>query len=268
MNSPGVLSVASRLQVPKKTIKSALVLSRIPIVTRELNKLEATYYKYQSALEKRLMLTFPQYFYFKKGTLAERRFLNLQKGVVQKQPGVWFPKGIPDVKHNRERSTKQEIILPTEKAESSDDKSISRPISPNSRTTEADNTNNVQSLERKLSRTLYLILKDEKNQWRFPSFALTEKDCSEKSLHEVSRAGIEALSEHEMNTWIVSNTPMCVLQNKTEVEFMIKSHIICGRFTLVKKSLYNDFAWLTKEEIEEYTENSYFDSIKFMLSDT
>ncbi|PAK97860.1 hypothetical protein B8W96_12420, partial [Lentilactobacillus parakefiri] len=67
---------------------------------------------YQSELERRLMWTFPSYFYFKKGTLTERRFQSAQKGVISKQPGVWFPKGVPDVKHNRERSQKQEIMLP------------------------------------------------------------------------------------------------------------------------------------------------------------
>ena len=83
------MSVKAAASSIPKAVKAGLVLSRVPIVTPELNALENKYYQYQAELERRLMWTFPSYFYFKKGTLAERRFQSVQKGVISKQPGVW-----------------------------------------------------------------------------------------------------------------------------------------------------------------------------------
>lgn len=157
-----------------RSVKAGLILSRIPIVTQDLTTLEKQYYEYQSELERRLMWTFPQFFYFRKGTLAEKRFLAAQKGPVSRQPGVWFPKGVPDVRHNRERRTKQDIKLPKSTGGDAGDGAaqvddISRPIVPNSRITEADQNNDTSSLERKLSSTLYLLVKNTTGKWMFPS---------------------------------------------------------------------------------------------------
>lgn len=164
------MSVKAAASSIPKAVKAGLVLSRVPIVTPELNALENKYYQYQAELERRLMWTFPSYFYFKKGTLAERRFQSVQKGVISKQPGVWFPKGVPDVRHNRERSQKQDIMLPREASEGSNKSDVSRPIVPNSRTTKADENNDITSLDRKLDRTLHLLVKDDKGSWVLPSF--------------------------------------------------------------------------------------------------
>ena len=53
---------------------------------------------------------------------------------------------------------------------------------PQPRVTEADKNRNVQSLNRALTRTLYLLVKGAKGPWFFPSGVLTEKE----DLHTVS----------------------------------------------------------------------------------
>ncbi|AMD19578.1 HCL573Wp [Eremothecium sinecaudum] len=266
MTSQGASTMARGAKPVMKSISAALMLSRIPIVTPELTKIESQYYKYQSELEKRLMWSFPQYYYFKRGTLAERRFVKLQKPVVSKQPGVWFPKGVPDIKLNRERSRKQDIILPRG-AESDDVTDISRAIKPNSRVTEADEKNDITSLERKLARTLYLVVKDNSSKWRFPSVAVPSKNSEVKPLHELAEANLRSLSRHDINTWTVSNTPIGVLEQESEAEFIIKSHIISGKFELLEEAPYSEHAWLSKDEIEGCVDPSYFDNVKFLLSD-
>lgn len=258
---------ATAASVPK-VIKAGLVLSRTPIVTPELNALESKYYQYQTELERRLMWTFPSYFYFKKGTLAERRFQSAQKGVISKQPGVWFPKGVPDVKHNRERSQKQEIVLPKENNENSSKSDVSRPITANSRITKADETNDLTSLERKLDRTLYLMLKDSNGLWKFPSFPVTtDRSDEKKPLHEAAELGLRELGGDQINTWTVSNTPAGVVQSANDAEFLIKSHIVAGEFKLQDKATFKEYAWLTKNEIKDHVDEKYFDEIHYLLAE-
>ncbi|SCW03096.1 LAFE_0G02850g1_1 [Lachancea fermentati] len=255
-----------------QTVKTGLLLSRIPIVTQELTTLEKQYYEYQSELERRLMWTFPQYFYFKRGTLAERRFLAAQKGPISKQPGVWFPKGVPDIKHNRERSQKQDVRLAKESVSSSssdamDAEDVSRPIVVNSRITEADRTGDLNSLERKLSRTLYLLVKHTKGDWMFPAFPVSLEQGSKKPLHITAEEGLRALGGQNINTWTVSNTPAGVLQNGDTAEFLIKSHIVAGKFELQKGSEYDGYAWLTKDEIKDHLDEAHYKEVDFLLSD-
>ncbi|SCU96810.1 LADA_0H02872g1_1 [Lachancea dasiensis] len=256
-----------------RTIKAGLILSRIPIVTQDLTSLEKQYYDYQSELEKRLMWTFPQYFYYRKGTLAEKRFLAAQKGPVSRQPGVWFPKGIPDVKHNRERRTKQVVNLPHSLSnggsseEGSDGDSISRPIVPNSRITQADKSSDLQSLERGLSSTLYLLVKNNTGQWKFPSFPVKSSlDSKKRPLHATAEAGLRDLGGPNINTWSISNTPAGVLNSPEAAEFLIKSHIISGRFELQPNSQYNEFAWLTKKEIQQRVDEAYYQTLACLLA--
>ncbi|SCU99334.1 LAME_0G02762g1_1 [Lachancea meyersii CBS 8951] len=253
-------------------IRAGLILSRIPIVTQDLSKLEKQYYEYQSELEKRLMWTFPQYFYFKRGTLAEKRFLAAQKGPVSKQPGVWFPKGVPDIKHNRERRSKQVVNLPQNFGSAGGDQvsesdSISRPIVPNSRITEADRTNDTQSLERKLSATLYLLVQSTEGKWAFPSFPVASEKGAKQALHVTAESGLRELGGPNVNTWTVSSTPAGVLNGPDSAEFLVKSHIISGKFDLQHKSQYNDFAWLTKSEIQQRVDAAYYQGLSWLLAD-
>lgn len=253
-----------------KSVRVGVLLSRAPIVTQDLTKLETQYYEYQSELERRLMWTFPQYFYFKKGTLAERRFLAVQKGPVSKQPGVWFTRGVPDIKHNRERSQKQEVVLPTDSGEgtatdSADD--ISRPVAPNTRVTEADKQGDVTSLERQLARTLYLVVKNPAGSWCFPSFPVSLEAGARKPLHVAAEDSLRALGGENINTWTVSNTPAGVLRSGDAAEFLVKSHILAGRFELQQKRDYVDFAWLCKDEVAERVGEAYFKETGFLLAD-
>lgn len=255
-----------------RAIKAGLILSRIPIVTQEATTLEKQYYEYQSELERRLMWTFPQYFYFRKGTLSEKRFLAAQRGPVSRQPGVWFPKGVPDVRHNRERRTKQEVTLPKSSESESlsganNEDDVSRPVVPNSRITDADRENDTTSLERQLSSTLYLIVKNAAGKWAFPSFSVPLDSEAKKPLHITAEAGLRELGGPNINTWTVSNTPAGVLGDAQATEFMIKSHIVSGRFVLQPQKQYDAFAWLTKSEIQQRVEEAYFKELSCILAD-
>lgn len=248
---------------PPKDVLSGLILSRTPVITPTLSPFEEAYYRYQDELERRLMWTFPQHYYFKKGSLSERKFVKAQRGPVVKQPGVFYPRGEPDVKFNRERRFKQEVVVPRE-GEGEDgnveESSFTKPIEPNPRQTEADEKNDVRSLIRKLDRTLYLVTKDTKTgAWRFPTFSLNQNEY----LHDAAERGIRELGGVNINTWTVSNTPCAVFKEPSHKEFFIKSHILDGQFVPQDKS--TDFAWLAKEELESYVDKSYFQSLDPVL---
>lgn len=278
-------------------IKSSLILSRTPIVTKDISEFEKLFYNYQEELERRLMWTFPKWFYFKKGTVAEREFTQAQKYPIPPARGVWFPNGVPDIKHGRDRRFKQEVILPKKHveleesnsasnssdataAELNDLDNVGRPIKQNPRITKFDELNDQTSLERKLPRTLYLLVKESTGNWKFPSFNV-ESSNEDNGLHKIAEDGLRLIGGDKINTWTVSNSPAAVIkydstgkivdnnndQNLTR-EFLIKSHIIAGKFDLQKsnKSI-TDYKWLVKEEIKELVDKSYYSKIEHLLND-
>lgn len=247
-------------KVPQ-TIRAALILARSPIVVPNLTKFESQYIKYKYELEKRLMWTFPAYYYFKKGTMSEYKFQIAQKKPISKQPGVWYPQGIPDIRHGRERSTKQEVIIPKDE-NPANDTSISRPVVKNSVITKADESNDTTSLERQLRKTLYLLVKIKpNNEWKFPSFEVN----SDHALHEVAESGLRDIGGSRINIWTVSRKPVKVLedQNDGSFEFFIKSRILTGEFVPKMKDI--EFKWLTRDEIKDFVKKDYYDNTEFLL---
>ena len=243
------------------TIRATLILARSPIVVPELTKFESQYIKYKYELEKRLMWTFPAYYYFKKGTMSEYKFQSAQKKPISKRPGVWYPQGIPDLRYGRDRSTKQEVIIPKDENTSSDT-GVSRPIVKNSIITKADKFNDTTSLERKLRNTLYLLVRNKpSDQWKFPSFQVN----SDQALHEVAESGLRDIGGSKINTWTVSRKPVKVLENEKDrvFEFFIKSRILTGEF--VPKSKDIQFKWLTRDEIKDFMSKDYYDNTVFLL---
>ncbi|CAK7898920.1 54S ribosomal protein L17, mitochondrial [[Candida] anglica] len=262
-------------------ISSTLLLSRNPVITSDVPKFEAQYYKYQNELWKRLMWTFPSWFYFKKGTISEVAYRELNPPPVFNNPRIEFPKGRPVIVHQRDRRFKQEIKVPKSykdakaaeegeeagatSGDSSKGDSMSRQVIPNSRTTEADKTNDLKSLERKLARTLYLTVKPQ-GKWILPNFP--EETASEevKPLHTLAEEGLYKLGGSNINYFNVSKTPCHVYKgDSAQKEYIIKSHILAGIFEPQTADL--DFKWLTKEELKDTLDKSYYQDIEHLLSD-
>lgn len=262
-------------------VLAGLLLSRMPVVTPELTPFEKAYYNYQSELERRLMWTFPDYYYFKKGSLTQRRFQAANRGPMHAHKGIYYPRGTPEVQHNRDRRFKQEITIPRDDTEDAANlfggdgskDSLSRPIVPNPRTTDADAQNDTTSLFRKLDRTLYLVTKQPGQDWRFPAFELRANEA----LHRAAVRGMLKLGGDNINAWVVSHTPAAVVRSEagkvvseasadTLREFFIKAHVTHGQFA-PKPSKNIEFAWLTKEEIADRVANDYYNQLAVVLND-
>lgn len=261
----------------KPLIKTSVLLSRLPLVTREPSAFEKQYKQYQYDLEKRLMWTFPTYFYFKKGTVAEHKFESVQNRPIRKKPGVYYVRGEPNVKHNREISMRQDIVIPrdaeTENDVSNSD-SLNRRIIKRSVLTKADELNDTLSLERKLRNHLYLLVNDatekginKSSSWSLPQFTM---DPELKSLYDNVSHGMERIGGKNMKTWIVSKKPIAVIEQKKSSEepksnFVLKSHIIAGKFIPTAETL--KYQWLTKQEISEVIDPVTYKKIQYFLDD-
>lgn len=266
-------SVSSRLSTSLSLpgISSTLLLARNPIITRDLPEFELQYYRYQNELWKRLMWTFPKWFYYREGTLGDQKFKELNKPPVYNNPNLEFTDGRPDIKHQRDRRFKQELRLPKTYKQAEDGSEIidedsgdnlSRKIVPNSRITQADKANDLTSLERKLSRSLYLVINENNSSWKLPKFDMAPEESV--PLHKLAEDGIYNLGGELLNYYNISAKPCHVLSNDSHLEFFIKSHIVSGIF---KPETSIKYMWLTKDELANYLDNDYYNAIQHLLND-
>lgn len=191
------------------TINAGIVLSRPPILTPPLHPFESAYFFYQRRLNERLVLPFSQYFYYKRGTPAFEEWRAKRRargGVATRDVGTYnaytdeawndeilngdkgseheevVKKLLADESREARRLGEKEEL--TEEGGELKDKGED-PMAGLRRTTEADGKANTKSLERKLDRTLYLVIRRgekglegerERMHWGFPSSEIIEKE--------------------------------------------------------------------------------------------
>jgi large subunit ribosomal protein L46 len=164
-----------------------VVLSRPPQITRDQTPFEKAYFFYQRRLNERLALPFSRYFYFKGGTPADLEWKRKQaeRLTPAKDIGVYNAYG--------ETSWNDELLIGAKESELETQlesllKDAEVPgvesdgMGPMPRVTKADREGDEKSLDRKLNRTLYLLVRGSEGRWSFPVSALLGKE----NLHEVS----------------------------------------------------------------------------------
>jgi large subunit ribosomal protein L46 len=173
-------------------LRAGVVLSRPPQITRDLAPFEKAYFLYQKRLNERLALPFTQYFYYREQSPS---LLDFQKKRAERKTpardiGRYNPYaedgwndevlvgslyGEPG--HQMEMLLKDVEVPVVNKfmAEEAkrDEGETERPMP---RVTEADKKGDLTSLNRLLSRTLYLLVQNGKGSWTFPTDALVKKE--------------------------------------------------------------------------------------------
>ena len=178
-------------------IKSGIILTRPPLLTRPLTPFESAFFFYQKRLNERLTTEFKDTMWFKKDTAADldwRIKLAERGGLIPKELGRYHAKGrnawndellvgstLSDEERVRQILLKDAESRVTEDGEPAKPDEIIPVEQPQPRITEADRTNNVRRLDRKLDSTLYLVLRKSSGEWQFPSDDLS----TEQNLHEV-----------------------------------------------------------------------------------
>lgn len=166
------LATASPLVIKNARIQASVILSRTPQITRDATPFEQAYFDYREKLERQESTATPTEFYFKKGSVAERRWKHEEQARAEamKDNASSLTQAVQQSQATWEKEN--EGLATTTKADKVE------------RTTKADVENNKQSLDRCLQRTLYLVVKKSGSEpWQFPESAV---DASEY-LHEVSQ---------------------------------------------------------------------------------
>lgn len=181
-----------------------------------MTSFEKAYFLYQKRLNERLALPFTRYFYYKKGTPADVEWKRKAKTrqTAARDIGIYNaygkegwndeilvgdPVSEPEFQVEsliRDAEGKDTVSAqPVGDAETGGESiggdaregegvkkdvgiSIQRPMP---RRTEADEKNDVRSLNRKLDRSLYLLVKNSEGRWRFPE----DRVVGRENLHQV-----------------------------------------------------------------------------------
>lgn len=166
--SSAVVSSTKDLIINSQRIVAGAVVSRQPLILRDLTPFEKEYFLYQKNLERDHAAAFGAEFYFKKGSVAERRWKQQEaerqaaaSGASSTSTGA---KGSKSSKGAAAEAVQDEVTEEDRVA------ALEAKIQFNDRITDADRKNDVRSLERALARTLYLIVKKPRDQhaWQFP----------------------------------------------------------------------------------------------------
>jgi len=167
-------------------LAASICLSRPPMLTRDLSAFEKAYYFYQRRLDKRLALPFTRWQYYKEKTLLHDEYKRKQKELAKYNsygPDGWKDelmlgeKPMADEEmefedYVRNTITGEELdtggVVGEEAGEVASKKTLDKPLS---RISQADIDHDVKSLNRAMSRTLYLLVKRagrEHDVWKFP----------------------------------------------------------------------------------------------------
>ncbi|EFY90220.1 hypothetical protein J3458_007226 [Metarhizium acridum] len=289
--SPDAAAPPPARATPPYDVRSGLILTRPPLLTRKLHPFENAFFFYQKRLEERLNTPFITSIYFKPDT-ARRLDWSLKvgerHGTVAKDIGVYNGKGSKawddELKVGDQLSSQESVLnslLKDAEARVSDDAEIiaaedvvpvERPVD---RETEADRKGDVKRLDRQLDRTLYLVVKG-KDGWMFPADVVSR----DENLHEAAQRVLDQAAGVNMNTWIVGRVPVAhvvkqpvqtadgTVQTRGQKTFFLKGRIMAGQADLKGNPFgYTDFKWLTREELEKELSPEYFRGVRNMMSD-
>ncbi|KAG0242253.1 39S mitochondrial ribosomal protein L46-domain-containing protein [Mortierella sp. GBAus27b] len=268
-STSAVVSSTKDLIINGHRIVAGAVVSRQPLILRDPAPFEKEYFLYQKNLERDQAAPFAAEFYFKKGSVAERRWKQ-QEAQRTSSPSITQSKsqGGNTAAANDQFTEEEESIAAA----------LDAKIDLNDRITEADRKNDVRSLERALQRTLYLIVKKPRDQhaWQFPQGGVRAVE----NLQEAAGRELQEECGGNMELWYVGRVPIGhyiyshpkgtksesdVAIKGTKVFFM-KAHIFAGQAQVDNKEIV-DFAWVTKQEMKDYVAPEYYEAVKDMLSD-
>lgn len=180
-------------------IKSGIILTRAPLLTRAPTPFEAAFFLYQKRLDERLAAPFRKGFYFKLDTPAEldwRLKVRERHGVAARDVGRYNPRGrlawndelLAGSPVSEPAAVAGALVRDAEMRVSEDGEEIPeedrvKVDGPLPRRTAADEAGDATRLDRELDRTLYLVVRrGEDAPWEFPSGDV----LTSENLHEVS----------------------------------------------------------------------------------
>ncbi|CAD6891683.1 unnamed protein product [Tilletia controversa] len=258
-------------------IYASLVISRPPTLLRQPSELEQAFFAYNTKLRSALAQPFPRDFYFKKGSTAEQRFDDAEaRRLSALQKGSTDP--LAFITGSSSDASSQGGAGGPAAADKNPDADLYKTLP---RTTEADEKNNLQSLNRKLDRTLYLLTRPDASEgknspeWTLPTQRVDRSRQQKDNLHQAAQnAVVDQLGEN-IDVWLVSNLPIGVTKPASSSDrrtYYMQAHVLSGNVSAQSSKNAKDgeegYAWLTREEIEERLSKSrpgYWEQIRDFL---
>ncbi|KAJ9108724.1 hypothetical protein QFC21_000044 [Naganishia friedmannii] len=224
-----------------------MLLHRTPVLTPSLTPFESTYYAYTSRLRMALSNPAPLDFFYKKGSLAERRFLRAQYERERAVFGERLAGRKVDVGDIPEEAGVKLVRREVGDEPAAFDGSAEQQ---QQQQKEVEGGADKMSVERVRAGDVYLLVKEKATgRWGLPVGPLNEKEA----LHEAAARNLSEGLGQGMDTWLVTRKPVGMIEGKTPEEhtFIFKSHILAGQPVLATNSQYAEYAWLTKPEIRQ-----------------
>ncbi|BFZ53411.1 hypothetical protein PYCC9005_000434 [Savitreella phatthalungensis] len=259
-------------------LHAGLIVSRPPVITRQLEPFEEAYYGYQRLLRSRLASPFPQDFYFQKGSLASKRWT---AGGAMRDDRL-RREGLTHAASTDAQAELQHIgpgtELTTEERELQDEARLAAELA-RPRTTEADRANDRTSLDRQLHRTLYMLVdraadgrevREEESGWRFPQTHLGVGE----TLHGGAERAVGMTCGKDLKYWMVARHPVGHhayeyatprADHPGAKVFWLKARALAGKPVPAKQAGVNAVAWLTREEIQQTVSEEYWAAIEELL---
>jgi large subunit ribosomal protein L46 len=250
-------STSATSSTSSAAISAYMLLSRPPTVLRSPTPFESAYHAYNSKLQQALSSPFPRDLYFKKGSAAETKFLEEE----QARKTAAAARGT--VEDSKTSSSEQD-----EQAARVDESSSSDILYQTvSRRTKADEEGRTDTLERVLDRHLFLVVKggDMGNSWTLPYTKVDKMGTA--ILHKVAPHAVHSILGEELDIWMVTNLPVGVIPSHidgSERGYIMRGHILSGHPTPSTKGV--EFAWLTREEIQDRIDEKQWEGIQDLLS--
>ncbi|KAL8943486.1 MAG: hypothetical protein Q9216_001021 [Gyalolechia sp. 2 TL-2023] len=275
--------------------KASVMLSRPPLLTRDLTPFEKAYFLYQKRLNERLALPFSRYFYYQKGTPGDVEWKRKMKERQTPARDIgrynayakegWNDEVLMGARESEPEEQVEALLRDAEvevpKGEGEEEAEVKKQVvaKPMPRVTEADRVGDKKSLDRLLQRTLYLVVRKGDGKWWFPSDGLVGKE----SLHTAAERILVQTGGLNMNTWIVGNIPLGhyirnyslpatdkekSIETRGEKYFFMKGRIMAGQANLKDNAHgLTDFQWLAKDELQNTLLPRDWSAVKNVLAE-
>ncbi|CAO1624850.1 unnamed protein product [Sympodiomycopsis kandeliae] len=237
-----------------RKINVSVILSRQPIILRTPTELESTVHNYNHHLSRKLSQPFKSDFYYRQGSAGEVKFLSEEAQRKAEIDGLTTDKKKKDLataeNDQQQQQNKQETQL-------------------QERITQADTSNDITSLKRKLDQNLYLLYKSKQsNTWRLPTVNVDYNKS--ETLHRVAPNAVTRQLGDNLDIWLVTNMPVGFIasQDQSEKTYFMRGHILSGKASSKKPldtSQVSEYAWLTRDEIKDRVEEEYHHKIVDLL---
>lgn len=238
-------------------LSAYLLLSRPPTILRSPTPFESAYHAYNSKLQLALTQPFPRDLYFKKGSATETKFLQ-----EERERRASAVRGEEVSKGEEGASTTADQAEKAARAEESNE-SLYHTVS---RKTKADEEGRTDTLDRILDQHLFLMVKAPEmgNEWTLP-FATVNRNGAE-TLHKAAPEAVHKLLGSNLDIWMITNLPVGVVAKGGEKGYIMRGHILSGQPSAFEASSKGvEFAWLTREEIQDRMSGEQWEGIRDLL---